>query len=526
MSWLSTARQWIANRRNVVMDLFTDVAGGGQQWPPEDHVDRLRAYAQYTDLYLGEHEKVFVTSGLFKFKYDDSREYVLVNLLGALTDLLTSRLFGEAVRIRAPEEAEGTQAFFDHLLARNRMARANVEQGMGASYRGDAVYKVRYDADEQRIVIEVVPPSLWFPVMDDLDGTKIIGGVIGQVVWQNEDPFLWLEGHEMREGSSWITNTVFRLHQSTGSSTMHYDPEKDRTSLENIDALAQIPEEQRTGVDQLLLVHVPNRTTTETKAWGISDYAGLISLQGELNNRLTQRSEVQDKFVDPFMWGPRLDDEKGEVNLRQNKYIPVPDEAWGAGAPVGMLVWDAELVSVADAIRDMRQDFATTAGIDLAALRPDESGGPASGRAMRLQQSRTQDRVKGKQRTFGPGLQDVFSVATKLALVEDVQLAWSPSTGEIQVLEPEEIVVEFSEGIPVLRMEDVEEEALMLASGVQSRAQAITALHDLTDEEAQALLVAIQQEAAATAPLPPEGAGLGPTFETAPREGSPPPPPE
>ena len=510
--WPARAWGWATQQGRALVNAATaDVLVAN--WPPEGDIARLLAYERNADLYIGNHEGVFVDSGDFKFSYDTGREYVIVNLLGALTDLLVNRLFGEGVAVLAPEDDVGTQAFFDHLHARNSLGRYHLEAGISASYGGDAVYKVRYSADEARIVIETVPSATWFPQTSPQDSRTIEKTLLAQVVWSEAgDTYLWQEGHEVRDGAGYITNEFYPVGGNLEGGKLHVDFLAGSADLETLPEFGPLQDEAKTGVDAVLVVHVPNRTSPATGFFGIPDYTGLETIQGELNHRYTQRAEVQDKFVDPVMYGPPLDDETGAVRPTENKYLVMPEDGT---APAGYLTWDAKLESVLEALNELRLDFAATSGIDLQALRPSEGSGVASGRALKLMNMRTQSVVRGKQAQFGPGLQDVYSLATKLYNSSEVgELAWSPDEGEVNILEPEDITIRWQDGLPSLAIEEIEEQALMLTSGIQSQLRAAQQIHGLGEEDAEALLERISGERQAAAAPSPGAFSLGPAFET------------
>ena len=500
MSLLTNISDWLRGIGSRGRAIVATMSGEptGLPWPPENALPRLRIYTRNAKLYLGEHEQVFVDSGDFKFDYDDSREYVSVNYLGKLSDLLTNRLFGDAVSLEAPEDNPGTQAFLEHLQQRNDMERLNIEAAALTSYGGDGLYKVRYDAEERRICIDLIDPAILMPETAPLNKRQIIAHNLGTVLQSTGGLYhLWIERHEMRDGMSWVTNSLYRLGGEVEKGEGRYDPEKDRVPLDTLDATAGMADETPTGIDQLLVVHVPNRTILKNGIWGISDYNDLLPIQGEINNRFTQRAEVQDKFVDPIVYGPDIRDENLEVTLKKNKYIIMPPEGT---APAGYLTWDAELASVVQAIQELRAAFAVTAGIDLTTVQPQEGGGPQSGRALRLSQTQTQDKVKGKQRVFRGALSRVYSIATKLATAPGVALAWKSTEGAITALEPEEIQVQFSDGLPALSIEEIEEEAMAIDAGIQAPIPAIMRVYDLTREEAEARWEEIQEAQQANAP--------------------------
>lgn len=480
---------------------------GRVPWPPAEEADRLRRYAQGESLYRGDHESVFEGPGWNFVRSEDAsgnrREYLSVNLLGTLTDLLSWRLMGEGVEIAGPEDAPGTEEFFAALYHGSRLDLVHMTAAEQGSYCGDTFLKVRYDADAGQVLVEAVPPETVFIDWDPMQGDRIQAVEIGQVLEDGERSCLWIERHEMREGESWITNTAWALHGDESHGYM-YHPTDDRISLQQIPQTAMLPEEQPTGVDGLLVVHIPNKRIGR-EAWGVSDYEGLLSLQGEINHRLTQRAEVLDKFVDPLMYGPDISGTGGVAELLKNKYLMT--EPGETGAPAGYLVWDANLTAVVEELKELIQQFATTAKVDMQSLLSGE-GGPVSGRAILLSQMRTQATVQAKQKRWEPGIREVFSLASKLAALPTTRLSPKPSAA-IVPLEVEQVNVVFNDGLPSDRVEDIEEQIALVDAGLQTKTGALQALFGLTAEEADAMAAAIADERSATAVTPPDlGAAL------------------
>ena len=479
------------------------------RWPSAPDRERLRRYYRNEDLLEGNHEQVFVGGREFKFEYDTSRDYVTVNLCGRLTRLLTQRAFGEPTVITVPNEQPGTQSFVEWLGQQNRLDWLWKNLHVDASSAGDAVARVRYDEPTGRIVVERVVPTTYYAEFDPLDATRRTAAIIAQIMEDDAGKqYLWQERHELRDGTGWVVNVLYRLHGDLLRGEMRFDPEKDRVPLATILCLAALPDEMATGVDDLLLVHIPNGDGCD--AWGTSDYADVVSLQGEVNNRWTQRAEVLDKFVDPFMWGPPLGNESAYYHMREFKYIDVPSGT--SAAPVGMVTWDAQLAVVETTIHDSTAAFAAVVGVDFAALLPQENKGPVSGRALRIAQMQTQSTAQHKQAQFLPAIQQIVSLATKLASAPGVTIAWAPTDGTLQVVEMHEVDVRFGDGLPEDRIEDVEEQVTMVDAGLQAKLDAIKILHGLDDEEAQALLDQIKAEkdaALSTMGLPQLSLGRG-----------------
>jgi len=111
--------------------------------------------------------------------------------------------------------------------------------------------------------ITSIEPSLVHPEWHPLDATRIVAIYVGQVVYDDRArPYLWIERHETRDGDGWITNRVWRLKGDPTFGFL-YDVKADEAKLADVDTLAGLTPEYATGVDDLLVVHVPNRQSEE-----------------------------------------------------------------------------------------------------------------------------------------------------------------------------------------------------------------------------------------------------------------------
>ena len=388
-------------------------------WPPPQDRPRLASYQRFRQIYEGEHEEVFVRHG--KYKYDEQREYLTVNLCGEITNLLTDRLAGEAINIYAPGEDDPTQEFIDHLGAECDFEQFWVNWLTDTSPRGDGVLKVRYDAETEEVLIEQAPPSTYF-----VDGEE---QMIAWMIWHDSKPYLRQEIHFPGR----IENRLFELHGSLLDGKMGFDAVKDRRELSLIPELQGLPDEQPTGVDDILLVHVA--LGGGNRIWGRSDYTDIDGLQGELNNRETQRSEVLDKHAYPRMAGPRLYIDEGGNVATLDDYIQVDSES----QIPQYVTWDAQLGPTENEIRELKRDICLVAGISPASLQETEGGGPESGRALRLREHRTASAVRRRQKEYGPAIRRAVSLATKLHNSKEIGDTWTPDVGDVTPLEPEDV---------------------------------------------------------------------------------------
>lgn len=488
------------------MSAVTATQDRGVPWPPEDALPRLRAYSMYRDVYRGEHKEVFCgKTSAYGFKAPKGYPYLPCNVSAALTDLLSWRLFGEGFTATVGDEA-AVNGFIEHTIQTNHLRKLCLEGARRSSWGGDAFLKARYDARQERVVVNLVDPARVFPEWDEADAETLLACTIGTVL---SGPMLWLERYEMREdGQVWITNRLFALDGDPGDYT--YQPDKP-VQLTGHRATAALLDEQATGLTRLPIVHVANNRQ-EDDPFGQSDYVGLMELQGDINDCMSGRSRVRNKLVRPIMYGPHPGEESlvnGQVDIDAMEFWPVNP---GDGAPVGVVTWDASLSAVDSHIDDALQLWAAAAGVELTVVLPPQSGGPVSGRAIKLTQTRTQANVRGKQLYWEPVLSELLSVCTELAKLPGVKLAWQPEDGELRVVGPHEITIGFSDGLPADTTEEISEQVQRVEAGLQSRKRAIMLLDGVSAEDADAVIAQADAEQAGSLHLASSTPGLTPVL--------------
>ncbi len=445
-------------------------------WPPPEHGERLEWYEAAYKLFKGRHEEVYEPH-----RPSLARPYLTVNVLGTITRLCARRLFGE----RARYIASRAQSLLDLLAETNRLGLLNVRQAQTASYCGDAIYKVRYDGARDRVVIEGVNPAFYFPTFADDQQEQVESVAIAWVVPDEEsERRAWLrkEIHEPRlvRNELWELSALPAGEWAVGA----------QQPLVTLPCYADLPESVPTGVEELLVVHVPNLQVAEDGIWGVSDYETVFSLQGELNNRATRLAATLDLHANPRMYGPKsLLDEAGEFVADETEFIIVRE----GETPPAYLVWDAQLGIVKDQLDDLRLDILRGAGISPESMGLGIGGTAESGRAIRLRQLETTGTVQAKGTLFDVALRQVLSVATKLWVA---QVSDKGQLAHAAALEPGEITVVRAEGPPRDDLEDAELGRLWIESGLLSPESARERLFGMSPEEAATETARLRQQIA------------------------------
>ncbi len=80
--------------------------------------------------------------------------------------------------------------------------------------------------------------------------------------------------------------------------------------------------------------------------------------------------------------------------------------------------------------------------------------------------------MRARQLTWGPALAELLAACTELAKLPGVKLAWVPPegvSGDLRVLDPDEITIGFSDGLPADTTEEIAEQVQRVEAGLQSR---------------------------------------------------------
>jgi hypothetical protein len=495
VSWLGDGWRRLFGKRLVISMDIVDVQsdGNASRWPPTAaDVERLQRYESYLKLFLGRHEEVFDP-----YRRPDDGPYVTTNILGGIARLTVHRLFGELAKARVkgrfefgdssselsptspppptrgvrPTTLHRQQQLLDFLCQSNAWQQLCYQGALGGSYRGDSVFKVRYDAGRDAVVLEEVPPSLFFPELAADQQEEVVAVSLAWIIDPSPDSPLARGRGEAPSRVAWlreeyhtpgrIENRLWKLVSVPGQSRYLRRP----AELSALEATADLPEVADTGLDVIPIVHIPNRKVAETGVWGQSDYADLLSLQEALNRRKTQTGSILDKHADPLL---AIDesflDESGRLPMDRIRAIPlVQDEP-----PPQYVTWDGKLSDSRAEADDLVHKILLVAGISPESFGFGTGGGPESGRAIRLRQMLTTSTVAGKRLLWGPGLQRLLSIATKMFVIH-VRNKRRHGLGRVKPLDPDQISIEFGEGLPRDIAAVIEDEVALQKAALASK---------------------------------------------------------
>ncbi|HOF90076.1 MAG TPA: phage portal protein [Armatimonadota bacterium] len=415
-----------------------------EAWYSAEDARRWSDYRRYEQLFEGRHEEAFNLPAASARRL---QRYLVCNVAGVVSKTCADILFGESPRFVTCEAAAGEAVA---RLARGTDLRVvGYEAALAASFRGDAVLKVRWTEAGARI--EEVPAGLYLPELDpdDVRGVRRV-------------TLAWLR---QAEGKTYLRREV---HEPGLVRNLLHEVESNGYALKEPVALARLygadapPEEAETGLPAIPVIHLPNYRTG-SRFWGYSDYLGLESLFAALNERLSQVSEVLRKHAAPRLAVPqdyiRPD---GTVALEDLEVIPFDPQFRPRPE---YLTWDAHLSAAFTEIDRLLEMILLVSESAPAMFGLEKYGIAESGRALKYRLLRTLAKIARKRAYFAAGLRQALYLAQCCEVLHGARYT------------PEYPEVEWNDGLPNDPQESASIEQTLLAAGATSLRGSLERLH-------------------------------------------------
>lgn len=445
-------------------------------FPTDIERARLDNYNYYKRLFLGEHFDAFA------LKIDDEKynkayaklRYIAINFAGLLSKIMADMLFSEPIRVNVPD---GDQEYIDKWWRANKMDIQLYESALGNSSLGDAVFKLRigklFETDEKSVIIaEDINPRIYFPIVDMFNVRGKPSKIELKWLFNHKgENYLRVEIHEPQK----ISHNVFKMRDNKIESEI--DPKLVDLNL---------PKEEATGIDDLLLFHIPNWKTGD-RYFGLSDYSDLTSLFYGLNNRMSAIDNILDKHSDPILMVPKgvINEKTGQVNKKALGVIEVESDADGKPE---YIIWDASLESAFKEVEKLVDFLYLTAEISPDLLGMGE-GVSESGRALKFKLMRTLAKVSRKKLYFDQAIKDLVYTVQLLAKEHNIEIDGKRFEGE--PVRPE---ITWQDGLPIDMHEYLLDEIQAVDAGLTSKKQAIMRLYQVDEENADSLLKEVEDE--------------------------------
>jgi len=365
----------------------------------EVHGPRLNRYSACWAWYLGHH---------WSYRREMGEQNITLNYTRTLSDYITNFCFGKGVQWKVPEQ---NGAIIPHLLqtvweVHNSKHFVMWEMGQLAGVTGDCFVKIAYEepyvdsigiTHEGRIRVIPLNPAHCFPEYHPHDRDRLLRFKLKYRFWGTSP-----EGtRQVYTFTEILTDDVIEQYI-------------------NDELIDQYPN----PIGQVPVVHIPN-TTISSSPWGQSDIWDIIPLNRELNEKMTEVSDIINYHAAPvtIITGAKASQlERG------------PKKVW-AGLPKEASVFNlesrGEMAGALEYINFIKRAMHEITGVPETALGQFQPVSNTSGVALAIQYQPLMNRYMMKRIHFSKGLEKVNELIIKTAVVFQPELLlYNPMTSE------------------------------------------------------------------------------------------------
>lgn len=422
----------------------------------EVHGPRLNRYSSCWAFYLGHH---------WSYRREMGEQNITMNYVRTLSDYITNFCFGKGVNWKVPPQ---NGAVIPHLLQKvweqdNAKHYVLWEMGQLASVTGDCFVKIAYEdpyvdglgiPHEGRIRILTLNPAHCFPEYHPHDRDRLLRFKLKYRFWGTSP-----------EG----TRQVY-----TFTEILTDDMVEQYINDELID---QYPN----PVGVIPVVHIPNMTISSSP-WGQSDIWDIIPLNRELNEKMTEVSDIINYHAAPvtIITGAKASQlERG------------PKKVW-AGLPKDASVFNlesrGEMAGAIEYISFLKRAMHEITGVPETALGQFQPVSNTSGVALSIQYQPLMNRFNMKRIHFTKGLEKINELIIRSAavfqpelLIYDPSKAEPPEQDQLPQLDPADPLtyvtqVHWPEPLPVDVLIKLNEAQAKMAMGLESKEGALRML--------------------------------------------------
>ena len=365
----------------------------------EVHGPRLNRYSTCWAWYLGHH---------WSYRREMGEQNITLNYIRTMSDYITNFCFGKGIQWKVPEQ---NAAIIPHLLHKvweqdNSKHYVLWEMGQLASVTGDCFVKVAYEEPyedsagmyhEGRVRVIPINPSHCFPEYHPHDRDRILRFKLKYRFWGTSP-----------EGTRQVYTFTEIL---TDDSIEQYINDELIDQYEN--PLGIIP-----------IVHIPNMTISSSP-WGQSDIWDIIPLNREMNEKMTEISDIINYHAAPvtIITGAKASQlERG------------PKKVW-AGLPKDAHVYNlesrGEMAGAIEYIGFLKKAMHEITGVPETALGQFQPVSNTSGVALSIQYQPMMNRFNMKRIHFTKGLEKINELIIRTcAVFEPETLMYNPTLGE------------------------------------------------------------------------------------------------
>lgn len=422
----------------------------------EVHGPRLNRYSSAWAWYLGHH---------WSYRREMGESQFYMNYVRTMADYITNFCFGKGVQFKAPEQ---NNAIIPHLLddvwnTHNNKHKVLWEMGQLAGVTGDCFVKVAYEEPyvdvagvphEGRIRIIPLNPAHCFPEYHPHDRDRLIRFKLKYRFWGTS-----AEGtRQVYTFTEILTDEIIQQFIND-----------------------ELIDEYENVVGSVPVVHIPN-VSISSSPWGQSDIWDIIPLNRELNEKMTEVSDIINYHAAPvtIITGAKASQlERG------------PKKVW-AGLPKDAQVFNlesrGEMSGALEYIQFLKRTMHEITGIPEAALGQFQPVSNTSGVALAIQYQPLMNRYQMKKIHFTKGLERINEIVIRTAamfrpemLMYNPQKSAKPERDNLLQLDPADPItykttVHWPDPLPVDVLIKLNEVQAKMALGLESKRGALRTL--------------------------------------------------
>ena len=365
----------------------------------EVHGPRMNRYSAAWAFYLGHH---------WSYRRETGEANITMNYVRTMSDYITNFCFGKGIQFKVPEQ---NAAVIPYLLQQvwethNNKHTVLWELGQLASVTGDAFCKVAYEDSYQdgmgvthpgRIRVIPLNPAHSFPEYHPHDRDRLLRFKLKYRFWGTSP-----------EG----TRQVYTFTEILTDDLIE--------QYVNDELIDQYPN----PIGTIPIVHIPNMSISSSP-WGQSDIWDIIPLNRELNEKMTEVSDIINYHASPvtIITGAKA------AQLERG-----PKKVW-AGLPKDAKVFNlesrGEMAGALEYIQFLKRTMHEITGVPENALGQTQPISNTSGTALAIQYQPIMNRYHMKRIHFTKGLQKINELIIRTAVVFAPEaLVYNPSVAE------------------------------------------------------------------------------------------------
>ncbi|KYC47865.1 MAG: Phage portal protein, SPP1 Gp6-like [Candidatus Methanofastidiosum methylothiophilum] len=444
---------------------------------------RQENYDNFLNIYKGNHYAVFESELLDKVKQRTGHEkarmiYIALNFAKLIVNKFADLMFLNPLKLNQNLDNLG---LFEEFIQNSKLNALNWRLAVYTGIRGDGIY--RLSVRNNRVFADYVNPSIWFP---DYEGGEITRHIFEWIVEKNGKNYIRREVYEKGRVLNEIYKPKFK-DVDLISDENKYDILG--TQLDIKEFYPGLEPEISTGVDSFLVYHFKNDNVEDN--FGTSEFADLMPLFDELNNRITQISNILDVHAEPEKFYPESYFEVDNVfyelykkiryifKKRESNVYAIPQEE---KIQPFALTWDAKLEACFSEI-----EFIMDSILSMAEMAPHlvyMKKVAETENAIRMQLTNTIAKVIRRRMIYEPLFVQMFTDFQDL--VYNNELIRGEYGDLVVANDPESISIDWGEPIPISereRLEILEKKVKMDA--ISERRKVREANPELTDDEVE-----------------------------------------